>query len=116
MTTLDYDTPGLNCISAIQTYEGRGCAKRSVNPYWHSQIYSTHHPEPLLPGEKEFVKSAIRLRLENGNGHLRPESRLNYARIYNIDHNQFVKSLGHIAKDDFVKVQTYFRQTQDTSL
>ena len=51
-----------------------------------------------MQGERLLTKSPIQVVTMNGSDKLEPESRLNYAKIYTVEHNIKVHFIGRISK------------------
>lgn len=97
----------LNGYSPILTYEGQGCTKPGVHPSHHGIIYnSLRYPRPL-PDEPELGALPVAIDL-NRSESLRPESRVNYAKVTNIEHNVKVIFIGQVAMGHFGTVQEAF--------
>jgi hypothetical protein len=52
-----------------------------------------------LPGEKKLLKKAVRVTGTNSGDRLDKASRVNYSKIYTIEHNLKVSFIGQIHKD-----------------
>jgi hypothetical protein len=67
-------------------------------------------PKPL-PDEGLLSKSPIRVVPNSPREKLDPASRVNYAKIYTVEHNVKVAFIGHIAESDQYKFNTDFDAT-----
>jgi len=86
---------------AIRTYSGRGTTKPGVNPVYHTIIHTSNKPV-YLSGENGLRLEPLKVEPDNSQfGILDSASRLNYAKIYTIEHNVkvwFVSKLALSAK------------------
>jgi hypothetical protein len=90
---------GLTPQSPVLTYGEQGTSKPGVNADDHAIIHTDRNPPRELNGERRLVKKPIRVVPESPNHKLRPESRVNYAKVYTIEHNVKVCFIGQIHKD-----------------
>ncbi|CAG8972380.1 hypothetical protein HYALB_00007133 [Hymenoscyphus albidus] len=81
----------------ILTYGFRGLTKPGVQVDEHAIIY-TEYPESV-DGESVIAKNAIRMVPKTPQDKLNYASRINYAKIYTIEHNIPVRFIGHIAEE-----------------
>jgi hypothetical protein len=65
-----------------------------------------------LEGEKLF-KQPIRV-IPEENGSLAPQSRINFSKVYTVEHNVKVKNIGKVDRDMLEWVQYYFRISNGT--
>ncbi|PMD23432.1 hypothetical protein NA56DRAFT_71340 [Hyaloscypha hepaticicola] len=88
------------CIP-ILTYGNQGVLKRGVHPEDHAVIYSSKSKGPyVLEREKGLMtKHPIRVELFKESQKLDPLSRLNYAKLYTVEHNVKVFFIGRVAKN-----------------
>ncbi|KAI9728271.1 MAG: hypothetical protein M1834_007764 [Cirrosporium novae-zelandiae] len=94
---------------AIHTYGKRGCTKPSVNGKDHTIIYTSDIAPPLLQGES-IVKDPIRV-IPSKDFSLHPTSRVNFSKVYTIEHNWAVSNLGRVAPADRKLLETQFNDT-----
>ncbi|CAG8952547.1 hypothetical protein HYFRA_00009652 [Hymenoscyphus fraxineus] len=81
----------------ILTYGFRGLTKPGVHADEHAIIY-TEYPQ-VVDGESVIAKNAIRMVPKTPQDKLNYASRINYAKVYTIEHNIPVKFIGHIAEE-----------------
>jgi hypothetical protein len=85
----------------ILTYGGQGTLKHGIHPEDHAQIFTLRKgakkAPPLLPGE-QLSKRAIRVEPISPSHKLHPLSRINYAKLYTVEHNIKVYFIGRVAK------------------
>ncbi len=110
---------GLECIKSlnecrtIHTYRKLGVAKKSVNKNEHAIIYTTNtapRPKPSeLPraGEGGMLRS-IRINRSPHTEHLHPMSRINFGRVYTVEHNVKVFDYGDVTNDHLHLLVTQF--------
>jgi len=84
----------------IATYNRQGTLKRGLRAEHHGQIYTSRNPPDLLPGEPALVKQSIRMVPRNQREELHEASRINYAKIYTVEHNVKCHFVGKIHEDD----------------
>ena len=88
------------CIP-ILTYGNQGVLKRGVHPEDHAVVYSSKSEGPyVLEREKGLMtKHPIRVEVIKETHKLDPLSRLNYAKLYTVEHNVKVLFIGKVAKN-----------------
>jgi hypothetical protein len=88
------------CIP-ILTYGNQGVLKRGVHPEDHAVVYSSRRDGPyVLEREKGLMsKHPIRIEVINDAQKLDPLSRLNYAKLYTVEHNVKVCFIGRVARN-----------------
>jgi hypothetical protein len=97
------------------SYSQQGTLKPGVNPEEHALVYtgsdSSSVPPPLLPGEL-IDKEAIRMESVNGET-LHPSSRVNFGKIYTVEHSAKVVELGKIARRHLPRLLAYFQEVRE---
>ncbi|QDS69654.1 hypothetical protein FKW77_009431 [Venturia effusa] len=87
----------------ITTYRGSGCGKRGVVKSQHCIVYSgSKEPDPFdeelpSPGEVPML-SSIQVRPRDRSEKMFPASRINFAKIYTVEHNVKVYDFGDVRK------------------
>ena len=71
---------------------------------------TTNAPEPI-DGEEEMTKTPIRLNAAHPADSLHRSSRINYGKLYRVDHGVRVKDLGLIGVDSHETLVTYFEES-----
>src|SRR4051812_17878112 len=86
------------------TYGGQGTKKRGVHPSHHAVIY-TDQPK-FLGGEDpaRAMKQPVKVIPDRPQHKLDSASRLNYAKVYTVEHNVKVWFIGRLAKESGVHV------------
>ncbi len=84
----------------ISTYGGRGLEKRGANTKHHAQVYSSPDRPRLGPEEEaKLMLQPIKILTDSPREKIYPESLLNYAKVYTIEHNVKVCPVGRVAKE-----------------
>lgn len=79
------------------TYNQQGTAKRGVNPAEHAIAYTGSETQPTQAERRqEPMRTSIEVQRDDPRTMLDPLSRLNYGRIYTVEHNVKVKAFGWI--------------------
>lgn len=107
----------------ILTYGGQGTAKPGVKSGHHAIIYSTDSPPSKLSEEPELGNTPIRIEVASPRHTFDPASRLNYAKVYTVEHNVKVCFVGRVhgdshstLKGDYLKFQKIsFNDNMDDS-
>lgn len=89
----------------------QGTNKPGVKAEHHTIIYTGETPPNPLPGEIGPYKRPVRMNPLTSRDELFPESRLNYSKLYTVEHNIRVCFIGSIHKDSEVTFFTDFRTT-----
>lgn len=99
-----------NRCRRILTYGRRGCGKNGVHKSDHARIYTTPTPPDLLNaetnlkrGEAPVQTTAFRVEPSRPTDFLDPRSRINLGKIYTIEHNVKVRSLGYVVELEGLK-------------
>lgn len=89
----------------ILTYGGQGTNKKGVKAEDHAIIYTGPVAPVPLPGENRISHRPVRVDMDDAQEKLSPESRVNYSKVYTVEHNVKVYFIGKIHKDS---VATFF--------
>ena len=89
-------TSSTNCYSAVSTHSGRGSPQGNKNEHG---IIFTGKTAPVTQNESGMQKTAIRVNPDDKGAVLDPKSRLNYGKVYNIEHNVKVKNFGSLSPE-----------------
>jgi len=108
---------GLNYCSAVPivTYAGMGVGKPGVVKSEHAIIYTGKIPPQVLPneqpgrGERPLLPVAIRVDPEDRCDNLHPASRLDFGKVYTIQHNLKVKDFGLVNQRSIGALINQFR-------
>jgi hypothetical protein len=96
-------------LSAITTYNGRGVAKRGVDPDKHAIVYMRGTTPTPGAGEPRMVKEPLEVVPENLGENLDYMSRLNFSKIYTVEHNVKVLPIGRISSRSMTRFREYAR-------
>ncbi|KAL6235339.1 hypothetical protein BDW75DRAFT_143889 [Aspergillus navahoensis] len=94
---------------AITTYNGRGVAKRGVDPDKHAIVYMRGTRPALDAGEPRMIKEPLEVSPETPDEHLDSMSRLNFSKIYTVEHNVKVLPIGKISSGSMTRFRQYAR-------
>ena len=106
----------------IMTYGRRGVAKAAVVKSEHAIVHSGKIPPTALAdeepkrGELGMLPGAIRVDLDTHGDKLDPMSRVNFGRLYTIEHNLKVRSIGIVNRDCIGDLVRGFTKTLESSL
>jgi hypothetical protein len=81
---------------AIYTYGLQGTKKPGGKPEHHAIVYTTDKAPTELPRESKLPNALIRLTPKSHTDVLEPSSRLNYAKVYTVEHNLKVCFIGRV--------------------
>jgi hypothetical protein len=99
----------------INTYNRQGVTKPGLTreDMWaHSIIHMTDTQPFCLPEEeKSLVKKAIAVEKAAEDQKLDPMSRLNYRKVYTIEHNVKVMNVGRVTRDSIPVLLGYWRKS-----
>jgi hypothetical protein len=99
------------CIP-ILTYGLLGVLKYGVHPEDHAVVYSSKRDGPYLLDREEGLMSnkPIRIEIRDPSHNLDRHSRLNYAKVYTVEHNLKVLFIGQVAENYEQKVVRAFNE------
>ena len=106
--------------SPVLTYGGRGTAKPGVKAAHHAIIFtesrsgnrSIKHPPREAKAEKKLANAPVCVELINRRTQLDVMSRLNYAKVYTVEHNVKVCFIGKIHKDSVKEFKATYKRIQ----
>ncbi|GAB7326379.1 hypothetical protein MBLNU13_g10410t2 [Cladosporium sp. NU13] len=81
---------------AVSTHSGRGSPQANKNEHG---IVFTGKSAPVTQNERGMQPKAIRVNPDDKGAVLDPKSRLNYGKVYNIEHNVKVKNFGSLSPE-----------------
>jgi hypothetical protein len=93
----------------ISTYGGQATTKAGVNPAEHAPIIldgGTVEPHTA----ETIVNDALEIKIEGDDVSVDPMSRINFAKIYTVEHNIKVRNVGRMKATSLPKLQAYFLQ------
>jgi len=95
----------------ILTYGHQGTTKRGINPDHHAIIYTSKDAPKELKGEAPLRKRPIQVIPNTPRDKLSLDSRVNYAKIYTVEHNVKVLFTGRLAPKSEGKFLIDFDET-----
>ena len=95
----------------IHSYKKQGATKLNIRTQDHAVIYTDSYPG-LLEGES-LDKKPLRVIPESPELKLDPASRINFGKVYTVEHNIKVKRLGKIADECMHLLDMYWREAND---
>jgi hypothetical protein len=104
----------------IYTYGGQGAAKPGVRPQNHAVVFVEGGPRPVPAPNEMPGKEAVPIILENQKETLEPMSRIDFSRVYTVEHNLRVLKIGrispnHLASFDNAFVESTFGPKSNSS-
>jgi hypothetical protein len=101
----------------INTYNGQGVTKHGLSDEdkrAHSIVYMTDTRPSCLPEEKrDLTKKPVAVEKASDDQKLDIMSRLNFKKIYTIEHNVKVMNVGRVTKDSLPILIKYWKQSLD---
>ena len=95
------------------TYGGQGTAKSGVKREYHAIIFTGERAPKELKDEKKLSKKPIRVISDSPRHKLAVESRVNYSKLYTVEHNVKVCFIGKIHPDSEAIFYADFKRTFD---
>jgi hypothetical protein len=94
------------CLPLL-TYQGQGTLKRGVKPDDHAAVFAENPKnlrlkEKLLPGEK-LRKKPFSIIIEDSREKIDPLTRINFSKIYTVEHNVKALKIGRIPDTDLLR-------------
>ncbi|KAJ5595259.1 uncharacterized protein N7459_001467, partial [Penicillium hispanicum] len=96
------------CIP-ITTYSGQGVAKPGVDRSKHAIIYMRGAHPVTRPSEPKMTKEPLEVEPAKGDQKLDPMSRLNFGKVYTVEHNVKVLPVGRITDGSLIKFNAYIK-------
>ncbi|KAK0613730.1 hypothetical protein B0T14DRAFT_438639, partial [Immersiella caudata] len=84
----------------ILTYERRACTKRGVKPNKHGIVYMLGSKPTMLRNEPSLGFRPVRMEPDLPTEKLAAESRVNYSKLFSVEHNAKVNFIGRIVAED----------------
>lgn len=97
--------------SPIYTYNGQGVAKRDVNVQDHAAVYNQGSVFQENPWEPRMTKKALEFEPFTPDQALDTMSRLNFGKIYTVEHNVKVLRVGRISSKSMGTFTNYARSS-----
>ncbi|KAL1841931.1 hypothetical protein VTJ49DRAFT_6322 [Mycothermus thermophilus] len=89
-----------HCVP-ILTYGRQACKKNGVKPDKHGIVHQHNKDPRRLKGEPRLGIPPVRVKLYERAEKISVESRINYSKVYSIEHNVRVFFIGSVVKSDF---------------
>ncbi|KAI9741065.1 MAG: hypothetical protein M1834_002778 [Cirrosporium novae-zelandiae] len=95
----------------ISTYGGQGTLKPGLNPELHAIIHMEDQPPQRRQDETQMTKEPIQVRAAGPEQKLDRMSRLNFGKVYTIEHNVKVANVGKVNEMSMPKLVSYWNYT-----
>lgn len=100
--------PSLTCLSRpITTYGGKGVAKAGLDRSKHAVIYMRGCLPVTKAGEPKMTKEPLEVEPAKPDQKLDPMSRLNFGKVYTVEHNVKILPVGRIVEASMAKFIAY---------
>jgi hypothetical protein len=96
------------------TYNGQGTSKRGVDASSHAIAYMSNSHPVRLASETGMTKQPICIDPAGPDQRLHQMTRINFAKIYTIEHNVKVKNIGTVAGKSMDHFRRYFGELMET--
>jgi hypothetical protein len=96
----------------IVSYQNQGTLKPGVDAAEHALVYTSSKPPQPLKDER-LDMHAIKVEPE-GRQKLSATSRINFGKVYTVEHTAKVCSLGKIAREHRQRLTNYFKQVRES--
>jgi hypothetical protein len=93
----------------LNTHHRKGASKEGVNPDNYAAVYPLGGTVQLGPDEN-LTKKPFPIKVEGSGESISPKSRLNFGRVYTLEHNIRVKKVGRIPDEYHQQLDDYFSQ------
>lgn len=99
------------CIP-ISTYGGRGTLKPGLRPETHAIIYMDGTEPTPLKNENGMTKEPLKVERTGGSsGGLDHASRVNFDKVYTVEHDVKVMNVGKVCRQSMPKLEMYWRDS-----
>ncbi|KAL4909594.1 hypothetical protein BDW74DRAFT_146835 [Aspergillus multicolor] len=99
--------PGYSECYEIRTYGGRGAACRGVDASQHAILYMRGTRPFQGSQEPRMAMEPLEVVPDSPDEWLHPMSRLNFQKLYTVDHNVKIRPIGRIASGSQVRFRQY---------
>jgi hypothetical protein len=99
----------------IQTYGEQGTTKPGIVPDDHAPLVELGSQLVLLPGE-HLSRSALHIHLENKSDSIHGASRVNFSKVFTIEYNIKVHTVGRIIVSDLRLIDLYFKESTNKEM
>jgi hypothetical protein len=91
--------PGYSICCPIQTYGRQGTTKSRVSVENHAIVFTAGSEPKLLPQEQPPGMGSFPIVLGDKSVTIDPSSRLNFGKVYTVEHNIKVRNVGKVEKE-----------------
>ncbi|KAL9110754.1 MAG: hypothetical protein Q9227_004746 [Pyrenula ochraceoflavens] len=95
----------------ITTYKGQATSKAGLNPDDHAALVKKGEEVQLHVQESKLKRSPVFIILEDNTLPIDPMSRINFGKVYTIEHNLSVRTVGRIHPSSLEALEMYFRES-----
>jgi hypothetical protein len=95
----------------ILTYRGQGAAKNGVRAEDHAIVYQAGRPQPLASPDEKLSKDPLGIVLEDSREKLDRMSRIDFGKVYTVQHNLKVVNVGRISSSDMDRLKWYYNES-----
>lgn len=96
--------------SAIYTYQNRGVSKKNADASKHAIVYMEGSQPAASPSEPATLSQALEVRPISDEHKLSPMSRLNFGKLFTVEHNVKVAHVGKITDRSMPDFLAYARR------
>lgn len=93
----------------ITSYGGQGSRKAGIKIEDHALVYREGTPAPLP--DVKMTKEPFAIIVEAKGETLSPESQINFAKVYTVEHNVKIKHVGRLHKRDKRRLNRYYAES-----
>jgi len=101
---------GCSWCLPIHTYGRRGSGKPGIDLEAHAIIHMEGEPPERTEMDAGIVKEPLEVKPDSRREKLHPLSRLNFSKVYTVEHNVKVKSIGRISKQSMPNFKIYWKE------
>jgi len=100
----------------IQTYQKRGTTKSRINVENHAIVYAAGSEPKLLPEEESLAMGSFQIVMEDKSVTIDQSSRLNFGKVYTVEHNIKVRNVGKINKESLPRLKAALVKSMGVSV
>lgn len=95
----------------VNTYHGQGTTKNGLDPSTHAIIHMIDQAAVRLAKETGMTKDPIAIEPASPDQKLDQMSRINFGKVYTVEHNVKVLHVGKIHESSMARFQSYWRNS-----
>lgn len=99
----------------ITTYKGQGTSKAGVNADDHAALVEKDHEVRFHAQEFRLKRAPIFAKVEDMSMSIHPMSRINFSKVYTIEYNLPVRTVGRVLPSSIEALENYFRESMGVS-